>query len=182
MTTGLLHRLATGLPRFARNDGERVFAQIPVTARSEATRQSMDCFVPRNDGERIFARNDSERVFARIPVTARSEATRQSMDCFVPRNDGDMGLARNDGDMGLACHDGDKCLACNDVETGVLRGDTLIPVTARSEATWQSMDCFVPRNDCQALRHCEERSDVAVHGWLGASRRLAWATSPRSAQ
>jgi len=100
MTTGLLHRLATGLPRFARNDGERVFAQIPVTA--------------------------------------RSEATRQSMDCFVPRNDGDMGLARNDGDMGFACHD---------VETGVLSGDTLIPVTARSEATWQSMDCFVPRND-----------------------------------
>jgi hypothetical protein len=147
MTTGLLHRLATGLPRFARNDGERVFARndgemvfarIPVTARSEATWQSMDCFVPRNDGE---------RVFARIPVTARSEATRQSMDCFVPRNDGDMGLARNDGDMGLACHDGDKCLACHAVETGVLSGDTLIPVTARSEATWQSMDCFVPRND-----------------------------------
>jgi hypothetical protein len=109
MTTELLHRLAIGLPR--------------------------------------FARHDSERVFARIPVTARSEATRQSMDCFVPRNDGDMGLARNDGDMGLACRDGYKGLVRHDVETGVLRGDTLIPVTARSEATWQSMDCFVPRND-----------------------------------
>jgi hypothetical protein len=160
MTTELLHRLATGLPRFARNDGERVFARhdgervfarIPVTARSEATRQSMDCFVPRNDGYKGFARNDGHKGFARhdvetgvlrgdtqIPVTARSEATRQSVDCFVPRNDGYKGFARNDGHMGFARHD---------VETGVLRGDTQIPVTARSEATWQSMDCCVLRND-----------------------------------
>ena len=118
MTTELLHRLAIELPRFARHDGERVFA--------------------RHDGERVFARHDGERVFARIPVTARREATRQSMDCFVPRNDGHKGFARNDGHKGFARHD---------VETGVLRGDTQIPVTARSEATRQSMDCFVLRND-----------------------------------
>ena len=118
MTTELLHRLAIGLPRFARNDGERVFVRIPVTARSEATRQSMDCFVPRNDEDKGFARHDGHK-----------------------------GFARHDGDKGLARHDGHKGFARHDVETGVLRGDTQIPVTARSEATWQSMDCFVLRND-----------------------------------
>jgi hypothetical protein len=118
MTTELLHRLATGLPRFARHDSERV-----------------------------FARHDGERVFVRIPVTARSEATRQSMDCFVPRNDGYKGFARNDGYKGFARNDGHKGFARHDVETGVLRGDTQIPVTARSEATRQSMDCCVLRND-----------------------------------
>jgi hypothetical protein len=91
MTTELLHRLAIGLPRFARHDSERVFARIPVTARREATRQSMDCFVPRNDGHMGFARHDVEtgvlRGDTQIPVTARREATRQSMDCFVLRND-----------------------------------------------------------------------------------------------
>ena len=43
-------------------------------ARSEATRQTMDRFVPRDDGQ--------------TPVTERSEATRQTMDRFVPRDDG----------------------------------------------------------------------------------------------
>jgi len=45
----------TSLPPFL------VTVSFPVTARSEATRQSMDCFVPRNDGTKL-PRNDETKL------------------------------------------------------------------------------------------------------------------------
>ena len=47
----------------------------------------------------------------------------------------------------FARHDSWKSLALHDGETDVRRGDTQTPVTARSEATRQSMDQFVPHDD-----------------------------------
>ncbi len=59
------------------------------------------------------------------------------------RNDSWTVLALHDGETGLMCNDGETAVLGNDGATAVLCGDTPTPVTARSEATRQSMDRFV---------------------------------------
>ena len=70
-----------------------------------------------------FARNDSWTVLA--------------------LHDGEIGLMCNDGETAVLRNDGTTAVLGNDGTTAVLCGDTPTPVTARSEATRQSMDRFV---------------------------------------